>query len=822
MVATWRPDLVVQAAWNADPNDPAAVPSWSNLTSLFLGASSIKRGKQYELDQDQASQPTLDFLDPNEYLNPGNPSSIYAPNLLPERQILMQAQWPNSTVGNLLPGQGIDPSFEAYSAGTVLSWILTVGAGVAPTASTSNPQQGTKSLQYVVTSGGGTNGVGLVVNCIPGRQYTSSLYVRQTAANTTQIFINGGASGAATATTGAYVRLTVTWTATQTTHQLWVASFTTGASGTVNVDAIQHEQAASASAFTTSGPTIYGVLLDYIEELPAEWDQDSQGYLGLCSMTAVDAFAALEAVDLWTEYRNAVLAKKPDYYWPLAEGTGAASFAEASGNNGPTMQRFDGPLGAATVTPGTATNIAGDPSGVGVQFSNSHSHDSELLVGNGNRPQISVGSNAAAFGMTISCWFSTTDASLGGLIGVIAANAVAFPQFQLVGDVSGKIVLNLAGPGASPGFVNVEGPASYIDGNPHLAIGVVSQAANSTTVTIYMDGTAVATSTVNTTTTFGSSAPDFRMQRGFISCGNLVGATGGSADATIAHKAVWNRALTAGEITDLWNAGQGYPGETSGARITRYLGYGWNGTTAIDTGQSTMGISDLAAGTSLLAACQGVTTTENGNFFVNSAGAVTFQSRTRRYLATTPAYVFGENTAGGELPYAGDVRFAFDNLQIYNDVQVTRSGGIVAAATDATSKKRYFPRTYQRTINTASDLEAVDASTWILASHKDPVQRVDQITLDPVGYPALWPVVFSLEIGTRVTCKKRSPAANGGAGLTQSADFFVESIEHTGIDMEAGTWKTILLLSPAAPALQSWILGDATYGVLDTTTRLGY
>jgi len=268
MVIATRPDHAVQVAFNADPNDPAAVPTWSNLTSPFLGASGAKRGKQYELDLAQSAQPSLAFLDPNEYLNPGNPSSPYAPNVVPLRQVLWQAMWPNTTVGNLLAGQlspVLDPSFESYTNGASLSWVLTNGSGVTPTVTTTNPQQGTKSLTYNVTAGAGTSGVGLTITCIPGRQYTSSLYLRQTAANTTQIFINGDASGTSTATTGAYVRLTVTWTATQPTHQLWVTSTTTGTSGTCNVDAIQHEQAASASAFVTTGPVIYPVLRDYIQ-----------------------------------------------------------------------------------------------------------------------------------------------------------------------------------------------------------------------------------------------------------------------------------------------------------------------------------------------------------------------------------------------------------------------------------------------------------------------------------------------------------------------------------------------------------------------------
>jgi hypothetical protein len=82
-------------------------------------------------------------------------------------------------------------------------------------------------------------------------------------------------------------------------------------------------------------------------------------------------------------------------------------------------------------------------------------------------------------------------------------------------------------------------------------------------------------------------------------------------------------------------------------------------------------------------------------------------------------------------------------------------------------------------------------------------------------------MIIALEIGTRVTVKRRAKAANGGAGITQSADFYVESINHHDISAEASTWATTLLLSPV-PLAQPWILENATYGVLDSTTVLGF
>jgi hypothetical protein len=79
---------------------------------------------------------------------------------------------------------------------------------------------------------------------------------------------------------------------------------------------------------------------------------------------------------------------------------------------------------------------------------------------------------------------------------------------------------------------------------------------------------------------------------------------------------------------------------------------------------------------------------------------------------------------------------------------------------------------------------------------------------------------MDLEIGNRYTVARRPKAANNGAGITMLADYFLEKVTHRQVDPELGTWWVDLQLSPAP--LQPWILGDSTYGVLDTTTVLGF
>lgn len=134
MVAEYHPDYALQVAFNADPNDPAAIPEWTNLTVRLRTADAVTHGRQYELDQNQASAPNFTIDDLDEYLNPTNTNSPYSPNVLPYREMVWQGMWPNtgSPTGNLLNlmGQdgGYDPTFESYAAGSTPRWITGIGS----------------------------------------------------------------------------------------------------------------------------------------------------------------------------------------------------------------------------------------------------------------------------------------------------------------------------------------------------------------------------------------------------------------------------------------------------------------------------------------------------------------------------------------------------------------------------------------------------------------------------------------------------------------------------------------------------------------------
>lgn len=851
MVADWRPDWAIQVAFNADPNDPLAVPDWENLTSKVVSASAITRGRQYELAQTQAAQPTVTFRDVEEDLNPANTASPFFPDVQPYRQILWQGMWPNGGTGNLLNSgmwcpndiDPYDPTFESYVDGAAAPyWITAVGA-TAPTITTTNPQQGTQDLTYTVAGTATAQGVEWAVPCIPGREYTSTVYIRQTTGSTQELAV-GATTGTSTTSTGAYVRLSVTFTATQPEHTVRVATTGTAVAGTVNVDAIQHEPGGTATAFTTSGPVIYPVMRNYVERWPRRWT--AAGFQGWCDAPCVDGFAALNSITLQPEYQDAVRATAPDFWWPMGGGDDATSWPnKATADRPPLVPVYSkyGPGGE--FAPGTAMGIPGGAGSTGIQMTGTPSASSQAAgtcVGYGqkatNTSNFAWPTYAATWGASIAAWVTLTAeplATFGTIVvpftsvtanltiplsifwSVAGLNLSAFSQGSTAGGGISAVASSLETPDANTG--------------PHLLIATITQVSGgNTTLTLYIDGVEVASNT-QTTASLGGL---YTIQARTLNVGGWVDGSvvEGFHPGAISETIIWDRALSAGEVTDLWTAGGlGNAGETSGQRIGRHLAAGgYTGSTRISTGSTTMQAPTWTNTIDLLTDSQNTTVVESGTLWIGPDGAAVFEGRQQRFLRLTSLYTLGEDVAGGEFPYLGDIEFDFDPNFVYADVTASREGGAITtgglAADIAAAAAAYFPRSTSLSGDMETDDQAQDLANWTFYTHRAPMQRVSAITLDPASNGDLWPVVLSIEVGQRVTVVRRAPAANGGAGLLMVEDYFVEQVSHDGIDMEAGTWFTTLLLSPigAAPAVtvQPWILNDSELSVLGSTTVLGF
>lgn len=667
----------------------------------------------------------------------------------------------------------------------------------------------------------------------------------------------GAVQGSSTNNTGVYDRLTVTFTATADKHTVNVATsaFAATTAGTVNIDAIMHNTGSAAGTFTATGSTIYPLSRRYIERFPRTFE--SVGFEGFCKSPTVDALAALAAIDLPSDYDYAVRSLSPDFYWRLDGAQGTTLYADATGNGNPPLGLNISKYGIGTIpSGGTAMEVPGDAGGTGVTFTPPSTPTGNQLaatvLGTGPLSEVaslpfvapaSLTGTGGIWRMTVSMWVRSTSN---------AADQTAFYPSKQVSSTAGAAYIpcyvgidnytafsNVTAAGAPAVLTSGNGLSGIdiMDGEPHLLIGItVQDTAGDTIVYRYIDDQLDG---VNTATTASLGGP-LRGQTDSLS----VGATDDGAsflavvNGSISKLAVWNRELDGSETARLWEAGRGHPGITSGARVERNLmqgGYtgpariGATTSSAVGEPVTTMQPPSWTGRIDALTDLQNTTQAELGTSWAAADGAVCFEGRQERFLRLTASSTLGED-APLEAPYGQDVEFDYDPTFVYADVAVQRPGGGTAtgglSGDIAQARRRYFPRSFSVTVDVEDDTQAQDYADFVFYTHRAPNLRVSTITLDPASYPTLWPLVLGIQVGDRLTVKRRAKAANAGAGITMSADYFVENRTHRDINFATGTWFVDLLLSPIGtgpgPTVQPWILENTTLSVLDSTTVLGF
>jgi hypothetical protein len=250
-------------------------------------------------------------------------------------------------------------------------------------------------------------------------------------------------------------------------------------------------------------------------------------------------------------------------------------------------------------------------------------------------------------------------------------------------------------------------------------------------------------------------------------------------------------------------------GETTGTRIGKILDtIGWPSTLRdIDTGLTTVQ-ADPATQRTALAALQTCATTEYGAIYMDHTGRVAFQDRdlTVSSVAGTPVVFKDDGTAIGYF----DVKWVFDDTQIYNLATITRTGGAVQTASDAASIAKFFTHSYNQSgLLMETDAEALDYAKAFIASRKDTVVRVDELTLDlqQDDYTAGTIAALTMDFFTPVSVTTTQP---NNTTLSKTEQVF--NVSHA---ITPNSWK--VKFGTAEPIIDGFILDSTLYGILDTS-----
>ena len=251
-------------------------------------------------------------------------------------------------------------------------------------------------------------------------------------------------------------------------------------------------------------------------------------------------------------------------------------------------------------------------------------------------------------------------------------------------------------------------------------------------------------------------------------------------------------------------------GQLSGARINAILDeIDWpTSMRDIDAGQTTMQ-ADPGIPRTALAACQTVSTSEYGSFYVDATGSFVFQDRalTSSSIGGTPT-VFSD--AGGGILYF-DAAWVLNDVLVYNQANVTRTGGTTQVASNAASIAKYFLHSYTQTgLLMETDAVALQYAQAYVASRAETTVRCDAIVLDlyTENYDDGIVAALGLDYFDPITVITSQP---GSSTLTKTLQIF-------GVAMTINPNKWRVQFTTLEPILDSFIVGSTQYGVLGTNT----
>ena len=251
-------------------------------------------------------------------------------------------------------------------------------------------------------------------------------------------------------------------------------------------------------------------------------------------------------------------------------------------------------------------------------------------------------------------------------------------------------------------------------------------------------------------------------------------------------------------------------GQLSGARINNLLDQvSWPSSMRdVDPGLTTLQ-NDPGTQRTALAACQTVSTSEYGAFYVDATGSFVFQDR-----ALTSSSIGGTPTAftdtGGEIRYF-DAQWVLNDVLVYNQANITRSGGATQQTSNATSIAKYFLHSYTQTdLLMETDAVALQYGQAYVASRAETSVRCDALTLDlyTENYDAGIVAALDLDFFDPITVTTTQP---GSSSLVKTLQIF-------GVAMTIKPNKWQVKFTTLEPILDAFILNSTQYGVLGTNT----
>lgn len=246
-------------------------------------------------------------------------------------------------------------------------------------------------------------------------------------------------------------------------------------------------------------------------------------------------------------------------------------------------------------------------------------------------------------------------------------------------------------------------------------------------------------------------------------------------------------------------------GQDTGTRINKILDYVEFPTSmrSVSTGQSTC-IADPGTARTSLEAIKNAEFSEGiGAFYISAEGTAVYKNRNEvsASLAGTPIQ-FNQTTG---IPYS-NLRFAFDDKLIINDVTFTRyGGGVTQEVFDNDSIAKYFPHSLNRPDLVAqTDDIVLNVAREYCATRKETTIRIDEMTVDLQDTSVPTDTMIALDYFQNVEITNQQP----------DGSTIVKTLQVQGLKWEISPNKMVCSVTTLEPIGEAFIIGNANWGII--------
>lgn len=758
--------------------------TWTNVTRYVRDENgiSITRGRGDEQSDIQTSAMSLTFNNDGRF-TPGLATGANYPNVKKNKPIRVRVvYWSKNQVTN--------PSFEAG----ITDWSAAGTVAPALAQSATHVQSGSQALRITWGTGGtGPAAQTTVYGLQVGEVYTASAYVWVTAATpAVRLGAVGLSTGTSSSTTGAFQRITYTFTAADTYAVLQVTPATSPTSGQQCwVDAVQVEAGSMATTFDSTAAAISTRFLGRVNEWPVDYiDGVAQTVSPITCSDMLKGLGKLRTIRSLLEEEFLYL--DPDAYYTLGEDSGATSAGDTSGNQQTSMATYQVAGAGGTVT-------FGDDGGPGpddltaVRFAPFSS-----TQGKGLRADL-----AAATGtLVVACWLQTTVRGRDFLQVANRFSGIGGAAVVMDVDSGDGTLLVTAFLGDATSVVDFSGAGLSTDLGNGFSHFVAVQIKSDGGVFANVDGVdgsgGFAFGTIIVTDSYSR-----------LVAGGFKDPTGGGSnlfDGVLSH--VWySRRATMPSWANVWSAGNG-TAESTTARFTRLCRLlAITGTTkGTSSTQIDPQASNGKAGIQALRDCANV---EAGLVYADrSTEVVVFECRNWRYNMASSLTVTSADIRD-------DLEWSDDDQLLVNDVTNRRDQGADQRAINQASIDAYGTATGGDSLPWATDYDALASAQWAVYKGADPPPRVNKVTISGNLLSSLtaYGTALGLDLSDVLTVTSL-PATSPQSSITVHIEGYEENISITtgrhdiGFHTSPTTWD------------QAWKLGVAGFSELGVTTRL--